>query len=226
SATAPFRQSMTMQKPGKPSSSVSTSTRRIGHGKRRVMKQSRSAFALLRITTAARWKLTLAAVITGENDDCVVGDPRNFQSLQHTADLQIHLPYHASVSFQRAAVVMRKSANALRLCFITRRFLWPMRRVEVETDEEGLPGFCIGIDCRNGAVADQVCQISGLVHLELAIPQIVGIGVGWSRFVCEIIEGTAAKAPEVVVAALEGTEIGQPAEMPFSNQRSAVAGLL
>src|SRR5206468_266243 len=31
-----------------------------GHGKRRVMKQSRSAFALLRITTAARWKLTLA----------------------------------------------------------------------------------------------------------------------------------------------------------------------
>ena len=121
---------------------------------------------------------------------------------------------------------MGKRANALRLCLITRRFPRPMRRVEMETDEEGLPGFCIVINCRYGTVADQVCQISGLVDLHIAIPQIVGIGVGWSGFVCEIIEATPAKAPEVVVAALEGTEIGQPTEMPFSNQRSAVAGPL
>ena len=42
----------------------------------------------------------------------------------------------------------------------------------------------------------------------------------------EVIQCAAAKAPEVIVAALERAKFGQPAEVPFTDERGAVTCLL
>ena len=42
----------------------------------------------------------------------------------------------------------------------------------------------------------------------------------------EVIDRAAAETIEIVVAALQRTEIGQPPQMPFADQRGLVTGLL
>jgi hypothetical protein len=148
------------------------------------------------------------------------------ERLQYAANLQIHLLDHAPVSALRAAVKMKQALEALRLRLVTRRLPRPVRRVEVQTEEKGLPRLCIRIDHVDRAISQQVRQISGVTDLDVVFPQILGIGRRWPVFMREVIEHAGAEAVEMIVSALQWTEIGQPAQTPLADQGRLVAGLL
>ena len=79
----------------------------------------------------------------------------------------------------------------------------------MQADQKGLSRFGIGIDDFDGAISQQIGQIAGLTDLDVVFPQILGVGRRRPVFVREIIEDTGAEAVEMVIAALQGAEIGQ-----------------
>ena len=99
-----------------------------------------------------------------------------------------------------------------------------MRRVEVQTDQERPARSGVAIDFGHGAVAEQVREIANLVNLDIAIPEIIRVAARWTVFVREVIQRAATESVEAVIAAFQRPEIRQPAEVPFSDQRRAVAG--
>jgi hypothetical protein len=96
----------------------------------------------------------------------------------------------------------------------------------MQADQEGLPGSNIGFDQIHGAGAQQVGQVAGSADFDVVLPQIIGVGHRRTGFVREVIDRTAAETIEIVVSALQRTEIGQPPQMPFADQRGLVTGLL
>jgi hypothetical protein len=96
----------------------------------------------------------------------------------------------------------------------------------MKADEEGLPGSGVSFDHIDGAGAQQIGQVAGPADFDVALPQIIGVGHRRAGFVREVIDRAAAETIEIVVAALQRTEIGQPPQMPFADQRGLVAGLL
>src|SRR5581483_2341171 len=111
--------------------------------------------------------------------------------------------------------------DALRFGFVGGSFPGPVRSVEVQAEEVWPLRF---FDDRYGAIAEKIGQVAGLMDFRVAVPQVFGTGRGNSVLVGEVIERAAAKSPEVIVAALQGSEIGQRAEVPFTEQRGFVAG--
>ena len=100
----------------------------------------------------------------------------------------------------------------------------PVRRVEMQAQEEGLSGRRVVGDHLDRAVAEQVGEVAVLMDQCVLIPEVVGRSIGCAGLVGEVVELAAAEAVEVVVSALERAVVRQPAQVPFADQRGAVAG--
>src|SRR5262249_14433890 len=110
-----------------------------------------------------------------------------------------------------------------RLRLVARPLPWPVRRIEMEADQERLVGLRIGIYRVDGAGTELVGEIADLMDLDVLVPQIMLLTPVDVR---EIVHCLAADTEEVVVTALERTEIRQNAQMPLADQSSAVSRLL
>ena len=91
----------------------------------------------------------------------------------------------------------------------------------MQTHQKRTARFRISIDDVHGAAAEHIRQISHLMHLDIVVPQIVFL-VG----VRVVVDSAAAESVEMIVSALQRAEFRKQAQMPFSNQRGAVAGFL
>ena len=114
----------------------------------------------------------------------------------------------------------------MRFCFVAGAFPWPVRSVEVEAEQKRTVGLRIIRDRRDGAVPEKVREVTGLMDLHVVFPEIVGVARRDAGFVGEVIEPAATKTPEVLVSTFQRAEVREPTQMPFSNQRGAIAGLL
>ena len=166
----------------------------------------------------------LAAIVAGEDHDGVAGDAVALDRLQHAADLCVHGGDHAAIGFLRAAVEVDRvlAAQALGLGFVTGRLPRPVRRVEMQAEQEGLAGLGVAVDHLHGVAAEQVGGVAGLRHRLVVVPEIRGAGAAGVQVV---VDGAAAIAVEMVIAAFQRAEIGQVAEVPLADQGGAVAGL-
>lgn len=77
-----------------------------------------------------------------------------------------------------------------------------------------------------GTVAQQVRVIAGLADRHLAFEQVLFHVRADTRLVGEVVDSAAVIAEEAVVTAFQRAKIGQVAQVPFAEQRSAVSGLL
>src|SRR4029450_6077601 len=87
---------------------------------------------------------------------------------------------------------------------------------------ERLLRSCIALDRLHRALAEEVGHIANAIDRHLLL-----VERHWRLAAVIKIVGIAAEnSEEVVVAALERTEVGQIAEVPFADQRGAVARFL
>ena len=114
--------------------------------------------------------------------------------------------------------------SVLRQRLVVRTLPGPVRRVEMQADEEWFSLFDVAIDRLDGLFGEQIRQVTSLVNFDIVVPEIVGIGLGAARLMREVVQIASAESPEMVVAALEGPIIRKTAEMPFAKKRSAVTG--
>src|SRR5438105_9581260 len=112
--------------------------------------------------------------------------------------------------------------DPLRFGLIAGSFPWPVRRIEVQAEEERLLGRGIVLDYRHSALAQQIGQVSRLVNLRVVIPKVVAIGVRRAGLVSEVIQRAGPKAPEVIVSTFQRAVIREKTKMPFADQRGAV----
>ena len=102
----------------------------------------------------------------------------------------------------------------------------PVRRGEMQAEEERLPRPRVGIDGIDRAVAEQIGHIAMPLDRNLLLMQLKRL-IAAARMVetmIEIIGGAAENPEEMVIAALERAEFRQEAEMPLADQRRRVAG--
>src|SRR5215475_13117926 len=97
---------------------------------------------------------------------------------------------------------------------------WPVRRIEVQADQERLAGLRIRIYRVDRASAKLVGEIADLMDLDVLVPQIMPLKRVDMR---EIVHGGPAESEEVIVTTLERPEFWQSAQMPLSDQAGAVA---
>jgi hypothetical protein len=100
---------------------------------------------------------------------------------------------------------------------------------EVQAQQKRLPRLGIAFDGLHRPIAKQVRHVTVTLDRYLLLVELASPGVRKEVRVRTMIEivGTAAEySEEVVVAALQGTEIWQVAEMPFADQCGAIAHLL
>ena len=97
----------------------------------------------------------------------------------------------------------------------------PVRRIEMQTEQKGLAGTRIIADHLYGMIAEKVCGITRLGDWSIIVPE---IGRSGSARVQIVIHGAAAITVEMVVPTFQWAEVGEIAEMPFTDQRSAIAG--
>ena len=85
-----------------------------------------------------RIREALAAVVAGKDDDGVLDEPMRVERRQHAADLAVHRRDHAGVDFLGTAVEVAQvgAGDAPGFRLVPRRLPRPMRRVEVQADEE------------------------------------------------------------------------------------------
>ena len=108
-----------------------------------------------------------------------------------------------------------------------------MRRREMQAHQKRLLRLGIAFDGLHRPIAEQVRHVAMPLDRHLLLVELARepgyrelVRPGRVRTMIEIV-GTAAEDPEeVVVAALQWTEIRQVAEMPFADQRGAIARLL
>src|SRR5260370_1652227 len=88
----------------------------------------------------------LAAIVTGKNNYRIFTQSIRIQRLQHAPNLLVHSFDHALVGFLRTAVEISKISKAtarlpqaLRLHLVTEGLPSPVRSVEVQAEQEGLP---------------------------------------------------------------------------------------
>src|SRR5262245_30514437 len=98
-----------------------------------------------------------------------------------------------------------------------------MRRIEMQAQEKRLTRPRIGGDHLHRALAEQARRIADIVADAVVVPEIM-FTVGASMR--EIIDRAAAEAIEMIIAAFQRAEFGQRSEMPFTDQRRAVARFL
>src|SRR5262249_38474429 len=119
--------------------------------------------------------------------------------------------------------VVDRPALAERLCelAIVSRLPRPVRRGVMEAEQERLFGSGATRDEFDGAVAQQIGEIAVAVHLGAVLEQVVRAEAVLMR---EVVDATRQRAEMLVVAALQRPERRRKAEMPFADQRRAVAG--
>jgi hypothetical protein len=165
----------------------------------------------------------LAAIVAGKDHDRVPGETANVQSLQNPAYVSVQALHHGDVGFLRAAVTMHEVLYAFRLHLVVRALPRPMRRGEMEAQQERLLRSGIAFNRLNRPVTEKIGHITEALDRHLLLIK------RRRRFgsVIEIVRRTAPYAEEVVVAAaFEGAEVRQKAQMPFANQRRCVACFL
>ena len=98
----------------------------------------------------------------------------------------------------------------------------------MQTEQERLFRPGVSLDRLHRAIAEQIRHVAVALDRHLLLMQLIGLRPS-ARMVgtmIEIIGGTAEDAEEMVVAALERTEIRQKTEVPLSDQRRGIARLL
>src|SRR5262245_35108954 len=110
-----------------------------------------------------------------------------------------------------------------------------MGSCEMEAEQEGLTRPGISLDGLHRPLAEQVRHVTvaldrHFLFIKLAVDQAAGEAeceiAQRVRTMIEIVGSAREDAEEMVVAAPQRTEIRQEAEMPFADQRGAVARLL
>src|SRR5581483_7000707 len=144
---------------------------------------------------------SFAAIVAGEDDDRILSKAVSVQGFDNSADLNVQILNHPLISFLRAAVEIGEwtatRPQSLRFCLVTRRFPRPVRRVEMQTEQERPPGLRAPIDYVDGPAAEQVRQVARLMEFYIVVPEIVADPVG----VRIVIESAPAKTEEVIVTA-------------------------
>mmetsp|Transcript_67487 Transcript_67487/g.186944 ORF Transcript_67487/g.186944 Transcript_67487/m.186944 type:complete len:527 (-) Transcript_67487:101-1681(-) len=164
----------------------------------------------------------LAAVVAGEHDDGVLRQALGLQRGQHAAHGSIQRGDDLAVLLQVAAVGVVEVLELARHRFVAWALPRPVRRGEVQAQQEGL-GRTLAAQEGLAVVGDQVGVVAHLVDPHLALEQVRGQVGADAGLVGEIVHRAAGVAKELVVAALQRTELGQGAEVPFAEQRGAVA---
>jgi hypothetical protein len=132
-----------------------------------------------------------------------------------------------AVGLLRAPVAMEDVADAARFLLVIGALPWPVRSGEMQAHHEGGARTRVEFDGLHSAIAEQVGHVAVPLDGHFLLMQLVGLGAVASGIgpVVEIVGGAAQDSEEAVVAALERAEIRQEAEMPFADQRGAVACL-
>ena len=97
------------------------------------------------------------------------------ESLEHAADLRVHSLDHALIGLLRAAVevAQARACHPFRFRFVAGPLPWPVRRIEVQADQERLAGLRIRIYRVDRAGAELVGEIADLMDLDVLVPQIM-----------------------------------------------------
>ena len=87
------------------------------------------------------------AVVAGEDDNRVVSHSIGVERLKDAADLAIQIFDHAPIRFLRATVEVCEPTvpETPGFCFVSRPFPRPVRRGEVQAEQEWLAGFGITV---------------------------------------------------------------------------------
>ena len=170
----------------------------------------------------------LAAVVTGEDHQGVALDAGLAQRGHHPADALVHLPDHALVAVDAAAVQVEQLVlDLLGQGRVIARLPGPVRCGVVQAQQEGLIALRCGrrrlAQPVHGAVGDQVGQVAVLVVLVLAHPQVVRAA---AVAVAEVVHPARHRAEEAAVARAQRAEVRRVAQMPLADQGGAVAGAL
>ena len=88
--------------------------------------------------------------------DCVVGNAACAKRLKHAAYLEIEVLYHALIGPLRPAIKIdeRVTDEPPGFCLISRPLPRPVRRIEVQAQQEGLSSFGVAVDDIDGVVAE------------------------------------------------------------------------
>lgn len=78
-------------------------------------------------------------------------------------------------------------------------------------------------DLAYGTIAQKFGHVAGLLHWGVAVPEVF---FPIYAEMAVVVDGPAPIAPEVVVTAQRRTVLRQLAQMPVTDQRNVVAGLL
>ena len=90
---------------------------------------------------------SLAAVVAGEDDDRVVREAMHPERLDHAADLHVHCLDHPLIGLLRPAVIVPqvRRSEPRRLGLISGRFPRPVRRVEMQAQQERPGRFGVAV---------------------------------------------------------------------------------
>ena len=164
------------------------------------------------------------AVVAGEHHDRVALRADVLQRCEDAADALVHVVDHAEVGVDRAARevadVLAVGGEQLGLRLVGTRLPGPVRRGVVEREQERFRLPAPALDVIERARADQVGEIADAVHLGLSLPQVVHAG---GVAVREVVQASAHRAEEFLVAALERPEVRRVAQVPLADQRGGVA---
>ena len=104
---------------------------------------------------------------------------------------------------------------------------------EMEAQQKRLSRLGIAFDGLHRPIAEQVRHVAVTLDWYLLLVELARepgyrkvVRLEGVRTMIEIVSTAAEYSEELIVAALQGTEIRQIAEMPFANQRGAIARLL
>jgi hypothetical protein len=98
----------------------------------------------------------LAAVVAAEDNDGVVGDAVGVKRFKHAANLEIEVLDHALIGPLRPAIKIdeRVTDEPPGFGLISRPLPRPVRRIEVQAQQEGLSSFGIAVDDIDGMAAE------------------------------------------------------------------------
>jgi hypothetical protein len=177
----------------------------------------------------------LAAIVAGEDHDRLACKSSRIERLEHPADIRIQALHHGGVCPLRAAVAVREPAgpDSPRLGLVIGALPWPMRRREMEAQQKRLSRLGIAFDGLHRPIAKQVRHVTVTLDRYLLLVELARqagehrvVHPGRIRTMIEIVGTASEYSKETVVAALQGTEIWQVTEMPFTDQGGAIARFL
>ena len=165
-----------------------------------------------------------AAVVAGEDDQRVVQLAVGAQRLDDPAYALVHVMDHAAVLVDVAARQMRDAgAQLLGRGTVIACFPGPVRGRVVQAQEERGIALAHAVDEIHAALRQQIGQIAFVVVLFLAHPQVM---LARAAQMGEIVHAARHGAEVFLVTRAQRAEVGRVAQMPFADQRGAVARIL